>query len=52
LVLALPRSRAILAQALVHQGHDLVERIGLAPLFAGDAPDQAIDTLDVLGAAK
>jgi hypothetical protein len=39
-------------QALVHPCDDLVERVGLDSLLAGDPRDEAVNPLDVLGAAK
>ena len=39
-------------QALVHQRNDLIQRVGLESLLAGDPTDQAVDPLDVIGAAQ
>src|SRR5438094_9202517 len=43
---------AVLCQAVIHKCDDLVQRVGLQTLLAGDPMDQAIDPLDMLGAAK
>src|SRR5262249_49237182 len=45
-------ARAVLFQALVHQGDDLVQCVRLESLLAGDPADQAIDSLDVLVPTK
>ena len=39
--------RAVFHQTLIHQGDDLVYRVGLEPLLLSDLPNQAIDPLDV-----
>ena len=44
--------RTVLPQAFVHQGDDLVQRVGLRALVGRRSADQAVDPLDVLGAAK
>ena len=45
-------SRAVLSQALVHQGDDLVQRVGLQSLLTGDPTDQAINPHHVLDAPE
>src|SRR3989442_6781755 len=44
--------RTILAQTLVHQCDDLVQRVGVKSLLAGNPSNQAVDALDVLGPAE
>src|SRR5262245_36795094 len=39
-------------EPLVDKCHDLVERVGLKPLLARDAPDEAVNAFDVLGPAE
>ena len=43
---------AVLFQSIVHQGDDLIQHSGLESLLGRDTTDQAIDPLDVCGAAK
>src|SRR6266850_5539411 len=48
----LSASGTVSGQALVHQADNLVQRLGLQPLLLRDAADEAVDALDVLGAAE
>ena len=43
---------AVASQPIVDERDDLVERLGLQPLLLRDPPHQAVDALDVLGAAE
>src|SRR5437879_2736655 len=44
--------RAVPCQALIYQGDNFIQRVGLQPLLLSDATDQAINALNVFRAAK